>query len=272
MRIVEIRERFRSHFALCCSPGCTADADNEHRRRHHRCHHSGRSGDRLWVFVFGRYAQSELIHERFAPRLLHAWPSSLTNAAGTNLDPFRAWETMMRCEKPGARRTLCRGRNTRHGHLGCSENRARSGARLSLSELVGKEPIPEEVPGHAAGGYQYLSEDIQRLSVRRFLDQGYQHLKIKIAATSLCQDLERIDAVLRLLQAPDRLAVDGTHAYDRPLAMRVASTLRGYGLRPKAPSLRDYDNSCRKCQRPRVKAENTWQRLNDHASPLESFT
>jgi hypothetical protein len=101
MRIVEIRERFRSHFALCCSPGCTADADNEHRRRHHRCHHSGRSGDRLWVFVFGRYAQSELIHERFAPRLLHAWPSSLTNAAGTNLDPFRAWETMMRCEKPG---------------------------------------------------------------------------------------------------------------------------------------------------------------------------
>ena len=41
---------------------------------------------------FGRYAQSGLLRERFAPRLL---------AAEGELDPMRAWDVMMTGEKPG---------------------------------------------------------------------------------------------------------------------------------------------------------------------------
>jgi D(-)-tartrate dehydratase len=180
----------------------------------------------------GRYAQSGLIRERFARRLLHASPSSLTNVAGTNLDPFRAWETMMTGEKPGGHGERCVAVGTLDMAIwDAAAKIARAPLHYFLADLVGTEAIVGEVPAYAAGGYQYLHEDIQRLSeeVRRFLDQGYSHVKIKIGATSLNHDLERIEAVLGLLQAPDRLAVDGMHAYDRALAMRVASTLRGYG-------------------------------------------
>src|SRR5262249_21364958 len=42
----------------------------------------------------GRFAQGGLIRERFAPRLLAATGAELADAAGTNLDPFRAWQVM----------------------------------------------------------------------------------------------------------------------------------------------------------------------------------
>jgi hypothetical protein len=42
-----------------------------------------------------------------------------------------------------------------------------------------------EVPAYAAGGYTYPGTDIWHLSdeVRRFLDHGYTHIKIKIGAS-----------------------------------------------------------------------------------------
>jgi L-alanine-DL-glutamate epimerase-like enolase superfamily enzyme len=49
----------------------------------------------------GRYSQNAICRERLIPRLLAADPESLLNDAGDNLDPFRAWDCMMRNEKPG---------------------------------------------------------------------------------------------------------------------------------------------------------------------------
>ena len=43
----------------------------------------------------GRFGQSGLIRERFAPRLLAATDADLETASGENIDPFRAWECMM---------------------------------------------------------------------------------------------------------------------------------------------------------------------------------
>ena len=56
---------------------------------------------------FGRYAQGGLIRERFAPRLLAADDAELADAAGTNLDPFRAAAVMLRGEKPGGHGERC---------------------------------------------------------------------------------------------------------------------------------------------------------------------
>src|SRR3546814_10356318 len=71
------------------------------------------------------------------------------------------------------------------------------------------------VPVYAGGGYPYPEDDIACLQdeVRRFLDQGYTRVKIKIGATPLKQDLKRVEAVLELLPAADRLAVDAMNAY-----------------------------------------------------------
>ena len=55
----------------------------------------------------GRYAQSGLIRERFAPRLLQAPAPDITTGDGANLDPFRAWTVMMTGEKPGGHGERC---------------------------------------------------------------------------------------------------------------------------------------------------------------------
>ncbi|MBF3108716.1 mandelate racemase, partial [Pseudomonas aeruginosa] len=49
----------------------------------------------------GRYAQGGLIRERFTPRLLGAPADSLASDDGSGIDPLRAWDLMMRDEKPG---------------------------------------------------------------------------------------------------------------------------------------------------------------------------
>ncbi len=56
-------------------------------------------------FSVGRFAQSGLIRDRFAPRLLAA--EDLADDSGTNLDPFRAWNVMMKNEKLGGHGERC---------------------------------------------------------------------------------------------------------------------------------------------------------------------
>jgi hypothetical protein len=107
MRIVEIRERTLpiSRYADPAVPsgGLTTSAvavvtDVQ------------RGGDPVIGYGFasvGRYAQGELMRERFAPRRLAAADTELADAAGTNLDPFRAWQVMMAGEKPGGHGERC---------------------------------------------------------------------------------------------------------------------------------------------------------------------
>ena len=49
----------------------------------------------------GRYGQGHLIRERFAPRLLEANTNEILNDEGTNFDPIKMWNVMMKNEKPG---------------------------------------------------------------------------------------------------------------------------------------------------------------------------
>ena len=55
----------------------------------------------------GRYAQSGLIRDRFAPRLLRASAPDISTGDGANLDPFRAWTVLMNGEKPGGHGERC---------------------------------------------------------------------------------------------------------------------------------------------------------------------
>ncbi|HEX7969913.1 MAG TPA: hypothetical protein VF502_16940 [Stellaceae bacterium] len=59
----------------------------------------------------GRFGQSGLINERFAPRLLGA--SDLADRHGTNIDPRRGWAGMMAGEKPGGSHGQGRSPSTR---------------------------------------------------------------------------------------------------------------------------------------------------------------
>lgn len=120
----------------------------------------------------GRFAQSGLIRERFAPRLLRATEAELANADGTNLDPFRAWHVMMQHEKPGGHGE----RSVAVGTLDmalwdaaakiANKPLFRFLANVAAVERPLRSGVPFDagVPVYAGGGYYYPSDDISRLS------------------------------------------------------------------------------------------------------------
>jgi L-alanine-DL-glutamate epimerase-like enolase superfamily enzyme len=104
----------------------------------------------------GRYAQSGLLQERFIPRLLAADPDELLDPDGGNLDPERAWEVVMRDEKPG-------GHGERSVAVGVLDM-----ALWDLAAKIGEKPLYQVVADrfgdgqaddgvkvYAAGGYYY---------------------------------------------------------------------------------------------------------------------
>ncbi len=178
---------------------------------------------------FGRYAQSGLIRERFAPRLLEA---EIGDGEG-GIDPSRAWEAMMRGEKPGGHGERC----VAIGALDLAVWDA--GAKLAglplyryLARRLGTRAGDGGVRVYAGGGYYYPGDDLARLrdEIRSFLAAGHTHVKIKIGGAPLERDLARIEAALALLPGPRHLAVDAMNAYDAAEASRAARALRPYGL------------------------------------------
>jgi L-alanine-DL-glutamate epimerase-like enolase superfamily enzyme len=180
----------------------------------------------------GRFAQGGLIRERFAPRLLAA--PELADAAGTDLDPFRAWSAMMAGEKPGAHGERCVAVGTLDMAVWDAAAKI-AGLPLHrfLADRLGRtDPTPDRVPVYAAGGYLYPGDDLARLSdeMRRLVDLGYIRAKIKIGATGLAQDLRRVETAAARLGTPGHLAVDAMNAYDRASALAAAAALAPLGL------------------------------------------
>ncbi len=181
----------------------------------------------------GRYAQSALIRERLAPRILEA-PEAHAAADGTTLDPRAIRGLMMRNEKPGG-----------HGE------RAVAVAALDIAlwdaaakirdmplwamiaEAAGNGEPHERVFVYAAGGYYDPDKGIDGLAAEMggYLDQGYTLVKMKIGGATLDEDRARIEAVLALLDgAGGRLAVDANGRFDLETALRYAEALAPYGL------------------------------------------
>jgi len=180
----------------------------------------------------GRFAQSGLIRERFAPRLLAAADGALADAAGTNLDPFRAWAAMMAGEKPGGHGERCVAVGTLDMALWDAAAKI-AGLPLHrfLADRLGR-PALKRVPVYAGGGYPYPADDLARLGdeMRRLADLGYTRAKIKIGTAGLAQDLRRIEVASAALGGPGQLAVDAMNAYDGPAALAAAAALAPLGL------------------------------------------
>ncbi|WP_291982597.1 mandelate racemase/muconate lactonizing enzyme family protein [Luteitalea sp.] len=181
----------------------------------------------------GRYAQQGLLAERFLPRLREADPASLVNEAGDNLDPHRIWATMFANEKPG-------GHGERSVAIGTVDmavwDAVAKIAEQPLSRLLADRyhagQVDDRVFVYAAGGYYYPGKDLTALQdeMRSYLDRGYTVVKMKIGGASLDEDLARIEAVLAVVGAGDRLAVDANGRFDLPTAIAYAKALEPYGL------------------------------------------
>jgi len=183
---------------------------------------------------FGRFAQGGLIRERFAPRLLAAPDGALADAAGTNLDPFRAWAAMMTGEKPGGHGERCVAIGTLDMTLwDAAAKTAGQPLYRFLADRIGRrDAVPDRVPVYAGGGYPYPQDDLARLGdeMRRLTDLGYTRAKIKIGAAGLAQDLRRVETAAEPLGGPGHLAVDAMNAYDASAALAAAAALAPSGL------------------------------------------
>lgn len=181
----------------------------------------------------GRYSQSDIIRRRLVPRLLAASPADLLNDDGTNFDPPRAWNVMMRNEKPG-------GHGERSVAVGAVDMAlADLAAKVAdvplwrwLSDRYGDGKPDASVDVYAAGGYYQPGKGIRELQdeMRGFLDGGYTRVKMKIGGAVLGDDLKRIEGVLAVVGDGSHLAVDANGRFDLDTALAYARALEPYGL------------------------------------------
>ena len=189
----------------------------------------------------GRYAQSGLIRERFAPRLLRAAAPDITTSDGANLDPFRAWAVMMTGEKPGGHGERCVAVGTLDMALWDAAAKI-AGLPLYryLAGVLGPDVLgpgvlgsdAPDVPVYASGGYRYPEDDIAALApeIRHVTGLGFTHVKIKIGGAPLDQDLRRVETAAGQLAGSGKLAVDAMNTYDPGMALSAAAALAGFGL------------------------------------------
>jgi L-alanine-DL-glutamate epimerase-like enolase superfamily enzyme len=198
---------------------------------------SRRDGRPIVGFGFssiGRFGSTGLIVDRFAPRLLAAKSDELAGANGQELDPFRAWDCLMKEEKAGG-----------HGERGVAVGTLDmalwdAAAKMEavplwylLQSRLGRASHQTAVPVYAGGGYYFPTREIERLTdeIKGFLDSGYTAIKIKIGGQELRQDAVRIEAALRLLPEEGTLAVDAMNRYSREGAIEASRVLQPYRLR-----------------------------------------
>jgi L-alanine-DL-glutamate epimerase-like enolase superfamily enzyme len=173
-----------------------------------------RAGKRVVGYGFssvGRFGQSGLIRERFAPRLLAAQPQSLTISDREGLDPFACWSVMMSGEKLGGHGERCVAVGTLDMAIwDAAAKLASMPLEQFITERLGrKRASAPRAFVYAGGGYLYPDRDIACLTeeIRRFLDLGFSHAKIKIGAAALGTDIKRVEAAARLLPGGKHLAV-----------------------------------------------------------------
>ena len=195
-----------------------------------------RDGRRVVGYGFnsnGRYAQSGLLRERFIPRIMAAAPESLLDDAGTNLDPHRIWACAMANEKPGG-----------HGERSVAVGVIDMAVWDAVAKIEGKPlyrllgeryrggTVDEKVFVYAAGGYYYPGKNVQALQdeLKKYLDLGYTVVKMKIGGEPLANDIERIEAAIKVVGSGRNLAVDANGRFDLGTALEYARALEPYGL------------------------------------------
>lgn len=181
----------------------------------------------------GRYAQAGILDARILPRLMAAEAQEYLDEDG-RLDPLRAWDIMMKGEKPG-------GHGDRSVAVGTVDMALWDlAAKIEdkplyqvLRERFGCRTSGNEVFVYAAGGYYYPAKDRQQLreEMRGYLDMGYDTVKMKIGGASLDEDVKRIDAVLAEVGDASRVAVDANGRFDLEAGLSFLAAIDVYGLK-----------------------------------------
>ena len=192
-----------------------------------------RGGKPICGFAFnstGRYACGAPMRERFIPRNLATDPPLLFDDDG-RLDPQKFLAVMLKREKPG-------GHSERSIAIGTIEVAIWDAlAKIDekplhavLAERYGGGAAPTRVFCYVGGGWYWPGQTVKDLQdeMRRHLDAGYTMIKMKIGGLPLDEDLRRLEAVLAVVGAGDRLAVAANCRLEREEALRYAAALSDF--------------------------------------------
>jgi L-alanine-DL-glutamate epimerase-like enolase superfamily enzyme len=196
-----------------------------------------RDGKPVVGFAFnstGRYACGAPMRDRFIPRILRADPSSLLDPSGENFGPEKVLACMLQREKAG-------GHSERSIAIGTIEvalwdavaKIAGKPLHQLLAERFNGGKVAQRVFCYVGGGWYFPGQTIQNLQdeMRRHLDSGYTMVKMKVGGLSLKEDLERVEAVLKVVGSGEHLAVDANAKFDRANALQYTRALAPYKLR-----------------------------------------
>jgi L-alanine-DL-glutamate epimerase-like enolase superfamily enzyme len=181
----------------------------------------------------GRYAQSGVIRERLAPRILEADPAKLRDEAAGTFNPQAIWAAMMSNEKPGG-----------HGERAFAAGGIDMAVWDATAKILG-QPLwklladrynggkyDERVLVYSGGGYYYPGKEKQGLQdeMRQCRALGYKLMKMKIGGAPLAEDLQRIEWALEIAGDGQDLAVDANGRFDLETALAYARAMEKYNL------------------------------------------
>lgn len=181
----------------------------------------------------GRYAQSGVIRERLAPRILEADPAKLRDEKAGTLDPHAIWAAMMSNEKPGG-----------HGERAFAAGGIDMAVWDATAKILGKPlwrvlserynggKYDDKVLVYSGGGYYYPGKEKQGLQeeMRQCRDLGYRLTKMKIGGAPLAEDMQRIEWALEIAGGGDSLAVDANGRLDLDTALAYVRAMEKYNL------------------------------------------
>ncbi|MFV0298247.1 MAG: enolase C-terminal domain-like protein [Hyphomicrobiaceae bacterium] len=181
----------------------------------------------------GRYAQSGIVRERLAPRILEADPASLIDEENANLSPGNIWRTMLSNEKPG-------GHGDRAVAAGAIDmavwDATAKIAHMPLWQLLSDRfnggNFDTRILVYSGGGYYYPGKEKQGLQdeMKACRDLGYRLLKMKVGGVPLSDDMKRIEWALEIAGAGDCLAVDANGRLSLGDALAYAKAMEPYKL------------------------------------------
>ena len=180
----------------------------------------------------GRYAQEGIIKNRFMPRLHKVSPDSLLDDNGV-IDPLKCWSVFMQNEKPGGHGD----RAVAAGALDMALWDVYAKAYQKplwkiLSEQFNDNQFDEQIFVYPGGGYYYPGKGYEGLKdeFKKYQEQGYKVMKMKVGGDSIEEDLRRIDAALSVVGSGKNLCVDANARFDLKDALAFAEAIHPYDL------------------------------------------
>lgn len=182
----------------------------------------------------GRYACGAQMRDRFIPRVMKAQAAGKVSIEPAAFDPDALLAAMMVGEKPGGDMERSVGIGTIEIAIWDAVAKiAGKPAYQLIADRYRGGRAQREVFCYVGGGWYLPGKGTPELldEVRRYLDGGYTLIKIKVGGAPIVEDVARIEAVLRLLGDPKRLALDANCGIGVDRRGAYADAIRPFGLR-----------------------------------------